>query len=247
MLANGSYDRNYGAPSAGVYPRFFVDQVQDNVASEQQGRPIFRDEERVEIIMPGNAQTRFVAKVNSEHTQRWPKEYEAFKAGFEISPDGTPLEEWPILKRSQVLELKAIGFKTVEQVRDMNDHAIQRVGMGARMLKESALVFLDDAERIAATTRLSAENQRKDEEIATLRQQITQMGALMEQRFAELQAMRDAPSSIATAIPGMSDPMERVRQAVPLEAGPSSLDGLAGNRRSRRAQAQTAPTQTEGA
>src|ERR1700744_123488 len=100
VLANASYDRNYGAPSTGVYPRFFVDQVQDMVASEQQGRPIYRDEERVEIIMPGNAQTRFVARVTTEHTGRWPKEYQAFKEGIEIPPDGTPLEEWPILKRS---------------------------------------------------------------------------------------------------------------------------------------------------
>ena len=238
-LANGSYDRNYGAPSTGVYPRFFVDQVQDVVASEQQGRPIFRDEERVEIIMPGNAQTRFVARVNREHTERWPKEYEAFRAGIEVSPEGTPLEEWPILKRSQVLELKALGFKTVEHVRDMSDHAIQRVGMGGRALKDRALIFLDDAERIAATTRLSAENERKDAEIAALRAQVTQMGQLMEQKFAELQLMKDAPNPLATHIPGMHDPVGQAQQAVHHEVAPSSLDGLAAPRR-RRAKADEA-------
>lgn len=233
-LQNGSYDRNYGAPSAGVYPRFFVDQVQDMVATEQQGRPIFRDEERVEIIMPGNAQTRFVARVTSEHTQRWPKEYEAFKAGIEVSPDGTPLEEWPILKRSQVLELKALGFRTVEDVAAMNDHVIQRVGMGGRALKERATIFLDDAERIASNTRLSADNERKDAEIAALRAQVTQMGELMNQRFAELQAMKDAPNPLATMIPGMHDPVAQAQQQVHHEVGPSSLDGLAAPRRRRQ-------------
>lgn len=232
-LANGSYDRNYGAPSTGVYPRFFLDEVQDNVASEQAGRAIFKSEERVEIIMPGNAQTRFVAKVNREHTDRWPKEYAAFKEGIEISPDGTPLEEWPILKRSQVLELKYLGFKTVEQVRAMDDHAIQRVGMGGRNLKNMAIAFLDDAERLAMTARLSAENDRKDEQIAALQRQVTEMGALMEQRFAELQTMKNAPSALATNIPGMSDPVELARQAVPQEVATSSLDNL-GSRRSRR-------------
>lgn len=241
MLQQGSYTRSEGAPAAGVYPRFFVDQVQDQVASEQQGRPIFREEERVEIIMPGNAQTRFVARVTTEHTGRWPKEYEAFKQGIEISPDGTPLEEWPILKRSQVLELKALGFKTVEQVRDMDDHAVQRIGMGGRMLKDRAMVFLDDAERIAANTRLSADNERKDAEIAALRAQVTQMGQLMEQKFAELQLMKDAPSPLATSIPGMADPMERARQAVPQEVSQSSLDGLAAPRRRRQS---AAPAET---
>lgn len=234
MLQQGSYVRNDGAQvTAGVYPRFFVDQVQDMVASEQQGRPIYRDEERVEIIMPGNAQTRFVARVTIEHTGRWPKEYEAFKAGIEISPDGTPLEEWPILKRSQVLELKALGFKTVEHVRDMNDHAIQRVGMGGRALKERAMIFLDDAERIAATTRLSAENERQKDEIASLRAQITQMGQLMEEKFAQLQLLRDKPSDLATMIPGMHDPIAQAQQGVQEEVMPSSLDGLAAPRRRR--------------
>lgn len=234
-LANGSYTRSEGGPSAGVYPRFFVDQVQDNVASEHAGRAIFREEERVEIIMPGNAQTRHVARVNDEYKQRWPKEYEAFKQGIEVSPDGTPLEEWPVLKRSQVMELKYLGFKTIEQVRDMNDQTIQRIGMGGRALKESALIFLDDAERISATTRLAAENARKDEEIAALRRQVTEMGALMEQRFAELQNMKNAPNPLATNIPGMSDPMEAARQGVKQEVAVSSLDSLSGNRRQRRA------------
>jgi hypothetical protein len=235
MLSNGSYDRNYGAPAGGAYPRFFVDQVQDMVASEQQGRPIYREEERVEIIMPGNAQTRFVAKVNREYTERWPKEYAAFKDGIEISPDGTPLEEWPILKRSQVLELKALGFKTVEHVRDMDDHAIQRIGMGGRVLRDNAIAFLDDAARIAMTSQLAAENERKDERIAALERQVSELGALVEQKFGELQTMRNAPSALATHIPGMSDPMEQARQAAPQEVVSSSLDSL-GSRRSRRQQ-----------
>lgn len=234
-------DRIATSPQSGVYPQFILDQVQDNVASEREGRPIFREVERVEIVIPGGASlTKHVANVTDEHRQRWPKEYEAFKQGHEVSPDGTPLEEWPILKRSQVLELKALGFKTVEHVRDMSDQSIQRIGMGGRMLKERALIFLDDAERIAATTRLSAENDRKDAEIAALRAQVTQMGQLMEQKFAELQLMKDAPSALATNIPGMHDPMEKARQAAPQEVSTSSLDGLTAPRRRRSATAETA-------
>lgn len=234
-------DRIATSPQSGVYPQFILDQVQDNVASEREGRPIFREVERVEIVIPGGASlTKHVANVTDEHRQRWPKEYEAFKQGHEVSPDGTPLEEWPILKRSQVLELKALGFKTVEHVRDMSDQSIQRIGMGGRTLKERALIFLDDAERIAATTRLSAENDRKDAEIAALRAQVTQMGQLMEQKFAELQLMKDAPSALATNIPGMQDPMEKARQATPQEVSTSSLDGLTAPRRRRSATAEIA-------
>lgn len=234
-VANGSYTRtNLGQQDGSNHPRFFLESVQDMVASETQGRPIFRDEERVEIIMPGNPHTRPVARVTDEHRQRWSKEYEAFKQGMEISPDGTPLEEWSILKRSQVLELKALGFKTVEHIRDMDDLAIQRIGMGGRRLKEAAEIFLDDANRVALESRLSAENQRLEEEVTVLRRQVTEMGELTQKTFAELQAMKNTPSPLATNIPGMSDPVEmaKVNQQQPVAS--SSLDNIATRRKGGR-------------
>lgn len=225
------------APNPGVYPRFYVEAVLNPVATEREGRQIFSDVETVEIIIPGSSQyTKHKERVNNEHRARWPKEYEAFKRGIELAPDGTPLEEWPILAASQRAELKAMGLLTVEHVRDMNDHVIQRIKMGGRKLKEAAEIFLDDAARIAATTRLAADNDRKDAEIAVLRRQIEEMGQLMNARFAELQAMKDAPNPLATIIPGMHDPAETARQALPQEQAQSSLDGMAAPRR-RRAQA----------
>lgn len=230
-VPNGAFTRtNLGSGDGSNHPRFFVDQVHDHVASEKAGRPIFRDEERVEIIMPGNPHTRPVARVTDEHRQRWPREYAAFRDGIELSPDGTPLEEWPILKKSQVMELKALGFKTVEHVREMDDLAIQRIGMGGRRLKDMASVFLDDADRVALTNQLASENERKDEEIAALRRQIAEMGAQVEARFAELQTVRNAAPALQTTIPGMNDPMEQARQAQHVETGPSSLDNLAAPR-----------------
>lgn len=231
-VANASFTRtNLGQQDGNNYPRFFIDSVQDMVASENEGRPIYRDEERVEIFMPGNPYTRPVERVSNEHKQRWPKEYAAFKDGIEMSPDGTPLEEWSILKRSQILELKGLGFKTVEHIRDMDDHAIQRIPMYGRRLRELAEVFLDDASRIAMTNKLSAENDKKDAEIAALRHQVEEMGKLTHQVHSEMQAMKNAPSVIATNIPGMSDPVE-VAKSAPAVAT-SSLDSI-GTRRGGR-------------
>lgn len=234
-VANGTYTRtNLGQQDGSNHPRFFVDQVQDMVATENQGRPIFREEERVEIIMPGNPHTRPVARVSNEHRERWPKEYEAFKAGMEMSPEGTPLEEWPILKRSQVMELKALGFKTVEHVSNMDDLAIQRIGMGGRRLKELAEGFLDDAARIAMTSQLSAENERLVTEVADLRRQVIEMGALTQQTFAELQGIKNAPSVVATNIPGMSDPVEMAKTGHQPQVAMSSLDSIGSRRPGRK-------------
>lgn len=228
-VQNGAYTRtNLGQGDGSNFPQFYLQSVQDHAASEMQGRAIFREEEWVNIIMPGNPTTRPVFKVNNEHRERWPKEYAAFKDGIELSPEGTPLEEWPILRKPQVLELKALGFKTVEHIRDMDDLAIQRIGMGGRILKERAIAFLDDAERIASNTKLSAENERLHAEVARLTSTVDQLGQRMESLFAEGQANKDALPAIATMIPGMHDPVSMAAQAAPrAPAAPSSLDGLA--------------------
>jgi len=242
-LSNGAFTRTNGAQSdnASVYPQFFMDSVEDIVASEQQGRPIFRDEERVKIIMAGNPWSAPVFRVAEEHRQRWPKEYDAFKKGQEIAPDGTPLEQWPVLKKAMVLELKAIGFMTVEQVAAMSDQAIQRIGMGGRRLKDLALAYLDEAQAAAIVTAARADSERKDSEIAALRLQVENMSSQLQQMHTHLMEKLDAPSQIATMIPGVSDPAELARQgrppAIPAQ---SSLAGLPDAPAPRRKRAQAA-------
>lgn len=235
-VQNGTFTRtnSFGQDGARNYPRFFSESVQDMVASEREGRPIYKDEERVEIIMPGNPMTRPVHRVNNEHKERWPKEYEAFRAGQEISPDGTPLEQWPLLKRAQVLELKALGFVTVEQLSVMDDHAMQRIPMFGRRIKELAGAFLNDAEATQLSARLSADNERKEQEISALKRQVEELGSMVSTMYTQLQALRNAPSAVDAMIPGMFDPIEQAKQGRAMPDGAnSSLDNLAKPRRGR--------------
>lgn len=213
-LQNGSFTRTNGAApgTETTYPRFFMDPVEDIIASEQQGRPIFREEERVEIIMAGNPYSKPVHRVTDEHRQRWPKEYDAFKKGQEISLEGMPIEQWSVLKRSMVLELKALGFQTVEQIAQMNDHAMQRIPMFGRRLKELAEACIDDSKAMAIVTKAQGEAEKKDAEIAALRLQVENMSSQMTTLFNQMQAHRDAPNPLATNIPGMSDPVEMAKR-----------------------------------
>jgi hypothetical protein len=219
-VSNGQFTRtnSFASGAERNYPRFFVDSVQDQIASANAGRPIFRDEERVEIIMPGNPYTRPVQRVTDTHREKWPKEYAAFRAGLELSVEGTPLEEWPRLKRSQVLELKALGFQTVEHVARMDDQATQRVGIGGQQLRELAKAFLDDAAHAAEVERLAEANTRKDEELDALRRQVAELGRTLEAMHAEVMAARQG---VPEAIAGERVVAER---AAPAEA--SALDGL---------------------
>lgn len=230
---NGAYTRTEMAAAGTSYPRFYLDPVQDEVASATQGRPIFRQVERVETIMPGNPHTRPVNNVTDEHRGRWPKEYAAFREGIDISPDGTPIEEWPILNRAQVAELKYLGIKTVEHIANLSDHDLQRIGMGGRVLKDKALAFLDDAASVALSEKLSKENDDLRSRMAALENQNAELGRLMTDLHGRLQAQQDAPSHLATSIPGMMDPIAHAGQIVQQPQTTSSLDALAGGTRRR--------------
>ena len=237
QLRQGSYVRGEGDDSTSVIPRFHMASVQDHIASETAGRPIFREEERVEIILPGNPHTRPVHRVTDEHRQRWPEKYEAFRKGVDMAEDGTPLEEWPRLKRSQVNELKALGFTTVEQVADMNDLAMQRLSLGGRMVRDLAKAYLDESARHALTERLAADNERKDAEIAQLNRKVEEMSTLLQSVHGQLVALQNAPSPLATAVP--AEAMAAI-QVPPPPVATSSLDDLAKPGRGRPPKAKAA-------
>lgn len=228
-LTQGTYVRaNSGSDMSKVYPRFFMDTVQDQIASAQQGRAIFKEEERVEIIMPGISQlTKPVERVTQEHIERWPEAYKAFKAGREMAVDGVPLEQWPVLKRPQVLELKYLGFVTVEQIASMSDLAVQKLGMGGLRLKQLAQSYLDDEVAQAEMAKVTAENERQKQQLAEQGEQIRNLSAMLERVNTDLISLQNRPSPIATYVPGQHDPAEIARHATPQPSpATSSLSDL---------------------
>ena len=247
MLGNGTYTRTEGAREGSVHPRFFMEAVISPVASDAAGRPVYVEEERVEILIPSVAAYSVpVERVNQSHIERWPEEYKAFKAGQEPAINGLPLEEWPVLRKGQVLELKALHFRTVEDIADMSDIAVQKVGMGGLQLREAARAFLDDAERVALTEQQARRIDVLTAENAALKNQVEELGALTRQTHAELMTMKNAQHPIATAIPGMADPLQAgayQNAATPREAPQSSFAAFAdeGRRRGRPRKVQADP------
>lgn len=214
-VPNATFTRtnSFTAEGERCMPRFFEDTVQDEVASAREGRPIFRTEERVQIIMPGNPLSSPVQVVNESHKQRWPKQYDQFKAGLEQAPDGTPLEEWPILNRAMVKELKHLEIHTIEQCAALDDQACQRIGMGALELRKKAQAYFDDAVRMSLVEQVTAENSKLRSEMAALKNQVEELGALLNKTHGELRAHQDAPSPLAAVAPADLDPIEQMKAA----------------------------------
>lgn len=167
-----------------VSPRFYVRAIEDVPESRKAGRPIFKDVEYVDVIIPGDKLTMPSFKVTDEHRKRWPQHYKAFKEGQTDPVVGTPLKEWPALTTSQVEELKAIRIYTVEALADLSDQGLQNVGLGARSLQAKAKAFLEQAKGSANVQRYAEENEK-------LKVEMSRQAELIKELAAEVKALRD--------------------------------------------------------
>jgi hypothetical protein len=202
--------------------------VEDPVGSAAAGRPIFIQQERVQIIQPGNP-NQPVELVRDDHRQRWPEQYAAFRRGEEVTADGTPLEQWPVLNRGQVLEMKAMGLHTVQQCAGLSDLAVQKIGMGGARIRELAKAYLDEADQMAITTAALDRAEKAEARLAQLEAQAEESRTLLNQMHAELMQFKNRQPEFQTYVPGQHDPLQphNQPQGVPQGvAAASSLDSL---------------------
>jgi hypothetical protein len=170
-----------------TFPTFFVEAVELPTESAAEGRPIFRDVEMVKILIAGDSKTEVVRKVTDHMRREYRAEYEYWKRTQQQAVTGTPLEQWPGASASFIATCKRLNVFSVEALAQLDDGALQRLGMDSRTMQARAKAWLTAAKDGAETERLAAENNKMISEIETLREQIKEMGA----RFSELQS--DSP------------------------------------------------------
>lgn len=137
---------------------FFLDARQNKRKSAEAGRPIFDDVEMVKIRAAGDPKTVFVAPAQDQssvydkasghrltYAELHPGPYEAFKRGQTFVGSGTRLSVAGFLEPSKVKELEAAHIHTVEQLAELDGANLQRLGMGARDMKEKAQAYLNKA------------------------------------------------------------------------------------------------------
>lgn len=155
--------------------KFEVRPMLDKSATEEQGRPIYRDREYVSIRAPGSPD-EVCRPATRRDIDRFPRHYQAFKnrVGNEEHHEGTLLVEWPMVTRSQAEELAFFGVKTVEQLAAMSDANGQQL-MGFHGLKRKANEWLDTAAKGINAAELKAELDKRDKVIAELTEQLSAM------------------------------------------------------------------------
>ena len=173
--------------------QFYKKSLKQDIASDEAGRPIFKEFDFVRIMIPGDNLTEIDTYAQESHKQRFPRQWAHYQNQVSNHEDivGTPLDQWPQVTRSQAEELRGLKFHTVEAIADCSDQQLQRIGMVAGMsphnfrLKAKAFLNLANnsaevAQREAEMQALRAENDKiKEETDAKLAAMQEQMSALL--------------------------------------------------------------------
>lgn len=175
---------------------FYKRSVKQEDESIAAGRPIFKEFDFVRICVPGDNLTEIDTYANESHKQRFPRQWMHYQnqVGSQEQIIGTPIEQWPLVTRSQADELKGIKFRTVEDVANCSDQQLQRIGMIAGMSPHS---FREKAKAFLNLATESAEVSQREEELQALRAENDKIKAETE---AKLAAMQEQMSAILAAV-----------------------------------------------
>lgn len=176
IIQQGNSYRVQHGTDAGLFVQFYLEAVKDEEETLKAGRPIFFDREYIKIIPVGDKNTVVCEPVTEEYKHRWPAQYAAFKAQQHQPQEGTPIDQWPPLTKSQVLTFKAANVHTVEQLANVSDGNLANLGIGARELREKAIAYLKTAEGAAPTLALQSQLDDAMKQIEALKNQLAGFG-----------------------------------------------------------------------
>ncbi len=179
-IMRGSYNPDTGFGAQGddskVWATFYNRAMIDGVASKAAGRTITTDVPHVKIIQPGESRLSvYDQPATNDDAARFPRQWEAFKAGAEQTVAGSPLSLLFPQSPATVDNLNRCGIRTVEMLATANDAALQEMGMGARSFQEKAKTYLAQADKgkdfhglSDRVDQLALQAKEKDDRIAAL-------------------------------------------------------------------------------
>ena len=177
-----------------AYVKFKRVAVENKIASQDLGRYVGADVDMA-YITPPYSKDVFVCKVKDwfptlmndvrngripeEWVEKYKEAYDRWKKGEEMPLKGTPIRGWGVVSPSQQEMLISISVLTVEDLADMNDEGLHRVGMGAIELKNKAKAWLaqlaDKGPITQEMAALKSENSVLQSSVQTLTRQVQEL------------------------------------------------------------------------
>jgi len=176
--------------------QFYKKSVKQDIASDEAGRPIFKEFDFVRIMIPGDNLTEIDTYAQESHKQRFPRQWAHYQNQVAGHEDiiGTPLDQWPQITRSQAEELRGLKFHTVEAIADCSDQQLQRIGMVAGMSPHN---FRLKAKAFLNLANDSAEVAQRESELQALKEENAKIKA---ETDAKLTAMQEQMSALLAAV-----------------------------------------------
>lgn len=163
------------------YVRFETRAVEDRQASVDAGHYVGRDvafalitpqgskdciEREVSDWFASAEQQVLEGRLPPEWLDAFKRSFKSWKDGQELPVEGTPIVNWPAISPAQVKMLLSIQIRSVEDLAAANEESLNRMGMGARALKQRAQSWLQSADGTGKSAEQLAALQVSNEELA---------------------------------------------------------------------------------
>lgn len=167
IVGSGNNLRVLYGDDKGLLVEFVDDAVEQPFESEKAGRAIYKQTPFISIIYPGDKTKKTYRPATEQDKLRFAPQWQAYEKGGVAVANGTPIEQWTYLSKSQALELKYLGFWTVDLLANASDTQLNNL-LGGHLLRKQAQIFLETAKDNSATTALVAENERLKNQLESL-------------------------------------------------------------------------------
>lgn len=167
---------SYGDDS-GMYVEFYLHPVLNEAKSLIEGRPIYEDREYIKMIPVGDKTKAVIRPVKKQpyggrpaDHHRFPRAWESFQNQEKKAIEGTPIEEWAVITKSDAMMLKGINVHTVEMLASLQDNHI--TWLGARQMRDKAKAWVEKAKDNAAASQWAKEKSEMQGQLEAMQNQI---------------------------------------------------------------------------
>ena len=102
-------------------------------------------------------------KMSASTAKNYRDQYEAWKNGQELPPEGTPIKGWAVISPAKQAMLIDRKMMTVELLANANDEGLRTIGMGGMELRKMAQTWLAQANNLGPLTLEMTEIKRENE------------------------------------------------------------------------------------
>jgi len=130
------------AKEARNYVKFYRQWVRNNFKSKAEGVEVGDQQDFIIIICPGQPKSEVRRKATDADKTQYRHEWQAYSEGREHQQSGTPIEVLPGLASGMADALKAVYIYTIEQMAELSDLSLQKVGMGGNDIRQRCKAYL---------------------------------------------------------------------------------------------------------